>query len=971
MKSAADQSKTTTTQPAATAQLQKKEIAAASAETAGMALTANPPIAPSAPPGGSGGTAQRKSSTNAGSFSAAVAQMKGDGPGLPDKLKAGVENLSGHSMDDVKVHYNSAQPANLQAHAYAQGSDVHVANGQEKHLPHEAWHAVQQAQGRVKPEMQMKMQPVISVAQRSESEGEEQESNEPLQLKAQPGAVAQRESEGGELEEEELQMKAQPGAVAQRESEGGALEEEELQMKAQPGAVAQRESEGGALEEEELQMKAQPGAVAQRESEGGALEEEELQMKVQSGAVAQRESEGGALEEEEELQMKAQPGAVAQRKETSSASSSGNSMPAEVQSKMESSMGADFSDVNIHANSSKASDLGAQAYAQGSDIHMAPGKYDPASTSGQELLGHELAHVIQQREGRVKPTIQAKGVPVNDDAGLEREADVIGAKAARSAAPVQKKPNHATTIGPMPLQRKGVAQLAGGESNVAEPEVEGNERDEEEDAGNDVPIPDFPSVNAQEVEENEAEAQEGPQEQAPPLPPRPQAPQEQAPRLPPRPQKASQAPPLPLRPQVQSVQQAPPLPPRPQAQQAPPLPPRPQATPQAQQAPPPPPPGRMIKPEAGKGQVNYNDDGKQDYAEYGILGSGGAAAGASATTKGLQYGDTLVNKGYDLGNALKGTVPEASQFGETASAVSGLGIAGGALGTIGAVADGVRAGQYIANKDKVASDRVMGGGGAMLSAGGSALKESSTMAFHAATLAKDATAMGGAAAAAGIGSVAMGGADIIRGTYGAVRADQRATRLRGVAEWTESEDVYSAAKQAESTQEIRKAHAKGTIFKGLLLVGGGATLIIMGANPIGWGLLAGAAIVGGIIALRRYLAKRARKKDVAVRELGVTAEYNKYKEEKKARSMFTRNKPPLVNPLDKAMTERGYKPKDYGKFYADYIHDTAWVMYNLGVLGDQGIPENKQMREVILNMGLKVQGKESPKPMEIAKNLHA
>ncbi|MDD5035844.1 MAG: DUF4157 domain-containing protein [Methylococcaceae bacterium] len=76
--------------------------------------------------------------------------------GLPDKLKSGIESLSGMSMDQVKVHYNSSQPAQLNALAYAQGSDIHVAPGQEQHLPHEAWHVVQQAQGRVKPTMQMK-----------------------------------------------------------------------------------------------------------------------------------------------------------------------------------------------------------------------------------------------------------------------------------------------------------------------------------------------------------------------------------------------------------------------------------------------------------------------------------------------------------------------------------------------------------------------------------------------------------------------------------------------------------------------------------------------------------------------------------------------------------------------------------------------------------------------------------------------
>ena len=83
-------------------------------------------------------------------------QKKANNTGLPDNLKSGIENLSGHAMDDVKVHYNSDKPAQLNAHAYAQGSEIHLASGQEKHLPHEAWHVVQQKQGRVKPTMQMK-----------------------------------------------------------------------------------------------------------------------------------------------------------------------------------------------------------------------------------------------------------------------------------------------------------------------------------------------------------------------------------------------------------------------------------------------------------------------------------------------------------------------------------------------------------------------------------------------------------------------------------------------------------------------------------------------------------------------------------------------------------------------------------------------------------------------------------------------
>ena len=76
--------------------------------------------------------------------------------GLPDQLKSGMESISGLSLNDVKVHRNSDKPAQLQAHAYAQGTDIHLGPGQEKHLPHELGHVVQQKQGRVKPTVQLK-----------------------------------------------------------------------------------------------------------------------------------------------------------------------------------------------------------------------------------------------------------------------------------------------------------------------------------------------------------------------------------------------------------------------------------------------------------------------------------------------------------------------------------------------------------------------------------------------------------------------------------------------------------------------------------------------------------------------------------------------------------------------------------------------------------------------------------------------
>lgn len=80
--------------------------------------------------------------------------------GMPDTLKAGIEELSGFAMDDVRVHYNSDKPATVQALAYTQGTDIHVAPGQEQHLPHEAWHVAQQMAGRVEPTTEVGGMPV-------------------------------------------------------------------------------------------------------------------------------------------------------------------------------------------------------------------------------------------------------------------------------------------------------------------------------------------------------------------------------------------------------------------------------------------------------------------------------------------------------------------------------------------------------------------------------------------------------------------------------------------------------------------------------------------------------------------------------------------------------------------------------------------------------------------------------------------
>jgi hypothetical protein len=70
---------------------------------------------------------------------------------LPACLRRGMEKISGLNLQRVRVHYNSRKPAQVQAHAYAQGEDIYLAPGQEQHLPHELGHVVQQALDMVTP----------------------------------------------------------------------------------------------------------------------------------------------------------------------------------------------------------------------------------------------------------------------------------------------------------------------------------------------------------------------------------------------------------------------------------------------------------------------------------------------------------------------------------------------------------------------------------------------------------------------------------------------------------------------------------------------------------------------------------------------------------------------------------------------------------------------------------------------------
>ena len=71
--------------------------------------------------------------------------------GIPTQMKLDFERRSGLPFDDVRVHYNSDKPAQLQALAYTQGTQVYMGPGQSKYLSHELSHVVQQKMGMVQP----------------------------------------------------------------------------------------------------------------------------------------------------------------------------------------------------------------------------------------------------------------------------------------------------------------------------------------------------------------------------------------------------------------------------------------------------------------------------------------------------------------------------------------------------------------------------------------------------------------------------------------------------------------------------------------------------------------------------------------------------------------------------------------------------------------------------------------------------
>lgn len=202
--------------------------------------------------------------------------------------------------------------------------------------------------------------------------------NDPYEMEA--DAVAKQVMTGGESSvqresesmEDEISEKRMPQFL-QRAKLGE--DDDEMQMKR---ADVQRETQ-----EDELNLMR---ADIQRDDELEGIEDEIQEKRVQR----QADDLSGSFDVEGQVEQQIQ-----------SSKGSGQAMGSSSDFFTQ-RMGHDFSNVNIHTDSSADNlnrSLGAKAFTTGNDIYFRSGEYNPSSSSGQELLAHELTHVVQQTGG--------------------------------------------------------------------------------------------------------------------------------------------------------------------------------------------------------------------------------------------------------------------------------------------------------------------------------------------------------------------------------------------------------------------------------------------------------------------------------------------------------------------------------------------------------------------------------------------
>jgi hypothetical protein len=197
--------------------------------------------------------------------------------------------------------------------------------------------------------------------------------NSPQSQQSVQGKTVQRQ----EMPEEEEELQAKPLAESIQRQE---MPEEEEELQAKPLAESIQRQE---MPEEEEELQAKPLAESIQRQEMPE-EEEELQMKP----LVQRQSSGGGMAATPELEESIQR-----------AKGSGQPLSENIRQPMEQAFGADFSGVKVHTDTQSDQlnqSIQAKAFTTGENIFFKQGEYNPGSKGGQELLAHELTHVVQQ-----------------------------------------------------------------------------------------------------------------------------------------------------------------------------------------------------------------------------------------------------------------------------------------------------------------------------------------------------------------------------------------------------------------------------------------------------------------------------------------------------------------------------------------------------------------------------------------------
>lgn len=446
----------------------------------------------------------------------------------------------------------------------------------------------------------------------------------------------------------------------------------------------------------------------------------------------------------------------------------GRPLPGRVRRPMERAFGVDLGAVRVHEDR-RPDAVGALAYTRGNHLHFSPGWFQPDDRVGRVLLGHELAHVVQQRAGRVR---KPAGGPVNADRALEAEAERMGDQAARGE---RAAPRGWTVPAAMPAS---AAPPGGGVASATQPAQPGlgdwlmRKFGFGDIAGQRRPL----------LSQSSAE--------------------------PSRQERSS------------SVSDASALGSEPRDEER----------------------GPVEPMQLGADQALAANSLQSSSAEKAGLGLGAASSAASGLGTPLGAFGQLT--------ASSGASGLADAF---ASAGSGLSAAG-SLVDAGIGIHRIRTGAESDADKRLMKMQVASSLG--------------SVATSAASAAKGAYEYGGqhvpgaVAAAAGPFAMVTGAADLTRGVVGGVAAHRRQRALEGMAAAPgTTPQVQALASYAADAQKAKNVGSVGTALKGGLGMAGGIALLA-GSGPVGWGLLGGAALVGGGVAAYKAYRRHSQGNDL-------------------------------------------------------------------------------------------------------------